>query len=228
MELLVQSFNAGAEGLMLKRLDGSAAYEPSRRSEAWIKIKRDYCEGLRDSVDVVPIGAWHGQGRKVKWFSPFLLAVWDPEAEEFQSLCRCMSGFTDEFYADAKERLSKTIIPGPKPYYNTGERPSVWFEPTEVWELRGADLTVSPVHCAAVGRVHPQRGLGMRFPRFIRLRPDKRPEDASTPEQLAALFHKQTRKATAVAGVGVVAHREQQQQQRGRGVAEGGEEDQDD
>lgn len=51
-------------------------------------------------------------GLQVKWFSPFLLAVWDPEAEEFQSLCRCMSGFTDEFYADAKERLSKTIIPG--------------------------------------------------------------------------------------------------------------------
>ncbi len=51
-------------------------------------------------------------GLQVKWFSPFLLAVWDPVAEEFQSLCRCMSGFTDEFYAEAKERLSKTIIPG--------------------------------------------------------------------------------------------------------------------
>lgn len=52
-------------GLMLKRLDAGSGYEPSRRSEAWTKLKRDYCEGLRDSVDVVPIGAWHGQGRKV-------------------------------------------------------------------------------------------------------------------------------------------------------------------
>ena len=61
---------------------------------------RDYCEGLRDSLDLVVIGAWQGQGRKVKWFSPFLLAAWDPETEEYQSVCRCMSGFTDAFYAD--------------------------------------------------------------------------------------------------------------------------------
>ncbi|KXZ42596.1 hypothetical protein GPECTOR_132g608 [Gonium pectorale] len=128
-------------------------------------IKRDYCEGLRDSVDVVPIGAWYGQGRKVKWFSPFLLAVYDPVSETFQSLCRCMSGFSDEFYTAARERLGAQIIPGPKPYYDTGERPSVWFEPTEVWELRGADLTLSPVHRAAAGRLHPGRGVGLRFPR---------------------------------------------------------------
>lgn len=69
---------------------------------------------------------------QVKWFSPFLLAVYDRHSETFQSLCRCMSGFTDDFYAAAKERLSASIIPGPKPYYNTGESPSVWFEPTEV------------------------------------------------------------------------------------------------
>jgi DNA ligase-1 len=42
-----------------------------------------------------------------------------------------------------------------------------------------------------VGMVHPQRGLSMRFPRFIRKRPDKRLSDATTPQQLAALFRKQ-------------------------------------
>ena len=61
---------------------------------------RDYCEGLRDSLDLVVIGAWYGQGRKVKWFSPFLLAAWDPDTEEYQSVCRCMSGYTDAFYAE--------------------------------------------------------------------------------------------------------------------------------
>jgi DNA ligase-1 len=79
---------------------------------------------------------------QVKWFSPFLLAVYDRQSESFQSLCRVMSGFTDEFYAAAKDRLSASIIPGPKPYYNTGESPSVWFEPTEVsevaWDLASA------------------------------------------------------------------------------------------
>ena len=61
---------------------------------------RDYCEGLRDSLDLVPIGAWYGQGRKTGWFSPFLLAAWDLDKEEFQSVCRCMSGFTDAFYTE--------------------------------------------------------------------------------------------------------------------------------
>lgn len=51
-------------------------------------------------MDLVPIGAWHGNGRKVGWFSPFLLAAYDPDTEEFQSVCRCMSGYTDAFYAE--------------------------------------------------------------------------------------------------------------------------------
>ena len=67
---------------------------------------RDYCEELRDSLDLVPIGAWHGNGRKVGWFSPFLLAAYDPDTEEFQSVCRCMSGYTDAFYAEVGARPS--------------------------------------------------------------------------------------------------------------------------
>jgi len=73
----------------------------------------------------------------------------------------------------------------------TGERPPYWFRPCEVWEIRGADVTVSPVHRSSVGLVHPERGLSLRFPRFIRKRPDKRLADATTPEQLAAIFKKQ-------------------------------------
>ena len=48
----------------------------------------------------MPIGAWHGNGRKVGWLSPFLLAAWDPVSEQYQSVCRCMSGFTDAFYTE--------------------------------------------------------------------------------------------------------------------------------
>lgn len=115
---LLHALSSGAEGLMLKELDGpSSGYESSKRSDHWLKIKSDYCDDLHDSLDVVPIGAWRGNGRKVKWFSPFLVAIWDPKAEEFQSICRCMSGFTDAFYTDATARLSEKIIPGPKAYY---------------------------------------------------------------------------------------------------------------
>lgn len=118
----------------------------------------------------VPIGAWYGNGRKAGWYSPFLLACWDPEAEEFQSVCRVMSGFSDAFYTASKERFSsKHLLSGPKPYYNTGESPDVWFEAVEVWEIRGADITLSPVHKSAVGKLHGSRGCSLRFPRFIQV-----------------------------------------------------------
>ena len=65
--------------------------------------------------------------------------------------------------AQATATLKATSIPGPKPYYITDESPDVWFEPTEVWEIRGAALTISPVHKAAVGPVHPDRGISLRL-----------------------------------------------------------------
>eukprot|EP00884_Botryococcus_braunii_P017318 jgi/Botrbrau1/426/Bobra.110_2s0076.1 len=193
-EFLQEAFAEGAEGLMLKALDEGASYQPSKRSESWLKIKKDYCEDLRDSLDLVPIGAWYGNGRKVGWFSPFLMAAWDPDSETFQSVCRCMSGFTDAFYTAATERLGARKIPARKPYYVTAESPDVWFEPSEVWELRGADLTISPVHKAAVGRIHPDRGISLRFPRFIRTREDKSVEEASDPDMISLMFSQQTRR----------------------------------
>ena len=57
-----------------------------------------------------------------------------------------------------------------------------------------SDLTISPVHMAAAGLVHPSRGISMRFPRFLQVRTDKNAEDASGPSEIAQLFHKQTRK----------------------------------
>eukprot|EP00775_Hariotina_reticulata_P004079 gene4079-4326_t len=183
---------AGSEGLMLKLLDGpGSVYQPAKRGLSWLKLKKDYLEGLADSIDVVPIGAWQGQGRKVNWFSPFLLAVYDSDTETYQSLCRCMSGFTDEFYAAATARLGALALPGGpsgKPiYYDTREQCSVWFPPNEVWELRGADLSISPVHRAAAGRLHAEKGLGLRFPRFLRVRADKHPEEASGPDLVEQL-----------------------------------------
>ena len=66
----------------------------------------------------------------------------------------------------ATARLKARQLPGRKPYFNTGESPDLWFEPGEVWEIRGADLTISPVHMSAVGRLHPSRGVSMRYTRF--------------------------------------------------------------
>lgn len=79
------------------------------------------------------------------------------------------------------------------PYYRTGEVPDMWFSPELVWEIKGADFTVSPVHHAAIGLVHPSRGISVRFPRFIRSVSDREPDECSTAADIADLFSLQTR-----------------------------------
>eukprot|EP00045_Choanoeca_perplexa_P016616 m.225524 g.225524 ORF g.225524 m.225524 type:complete len:1472 (+) comp17310_c0_seq1:157-4572(+) len=173
-----------------------STYQPSKRCENWLKVKKDYIEGLGDSLDLVVIGAWWGNGRKATWFSPFLLACYNPDTEELESVCKVMSGFTDEFY---KKMTAKFKQPehqcSKKAYYNVsdGMTPSLWLEPLEVWEIRGADLTVSPVHRAAAGCIpdRPDAGVSLRFPRFIRKRPDKTFEEATTSHQIASMYHQQ-------------------------------------
>ena len=188
-ELLLEALAGKAEGLMIKSL--SSRYECMHRSTSWLKLKKDYIEDdseLGDTYDCRVLGAWWGNGRKAGWYSPFLVAVYDEDAETWQSLARVMSGFTDEFYRDATARLSKTVVEA-KPFdYDTVETPPVWFETQEIWEIRGADLQLSPVHRAAAGSVDDSRGVGLRFPRFVRTRPDKGLEDATTAADIAALY----------------------------------------
>ena len=56
---LNESVAAGTEGLIVKSMDST--YEPSKRSVNWLKLKKDYLEGVGDTFDVVVIGAWHGR-----------------------------------------------------------------------------------------------------------------------------------------------------------------------
>lgn len=189
--LLEDALENKAEGVMIKALD--SPYDPNKRSNKWIKLKRDYCSDLSDTIDVCVIGAWHGNGRKAGWYSPFLMAVYDEGTQTFQSLCRVMSGFSDEFYKNTTERLSKTVLES-KPFdVMTGENPAVWFGTREVWEIRGAELQISPVHASAMGQVHEGKGLGLRFPRFLRTRDDKSPEDATTSDDIVAMYMKQNK-----------------------------------
>ena len=119
---LQEAVHGGAEGLMVKLLgnqDGDSLqstnsenvppslpclYESGTRSATWLKLKRDYVSGFADTIDVVPIGAWYGNGRKAekKFLSPVLLAVYDEDDGVFRSISRCMS-FTDDVYTATRE-----------------------------------------------------------------------------------------------------------------------------
>ena len=179
-----------------------STYEPDKRLDSWLKVKKDYNSSY-DTLDLIPIAAWHGQGRKAKWWSPILLAVRNPSTGSLEAVTKCISGFTDKFYAANKEKYaegSQNIIPRPGYVEYDGGHPDVWFEPQEVWEMAFADITLSPTYAAAKGLVSEERGLSMRFPRFLKVREDKGVEEASTAEFLAGLWFKQEDKGKG--GVG--------------------------
>ena len=172
-----------------------ATYEPDKRLESWLKVKKDY-DTSTDTLDLIPVGGWHGQGRKSKWWSPILLAIRDPDSGMLQAVTKCMSGFTDAFYIANRAKYdpgSPNVIARPSYVEYVGE-PDVWFEPQEVWELVFADVTLSPTYTAAIGLVSEDRGLSLRFPRFLKVREDKSIEDASDTAFLAELWRKQESK----------------------------------
>ena len=170
-----------------------ATYEPDKRLDSWLKVKKDYATSA-DTIDLIPVAGWHGQGRKAKWWSPILLACRDPESGALQVVTKCISGFTDKFYQANKEKYSEDgeNTHGSKPsYVEYGGHPDVWFEPQEVWEMAFADITLSPTYTAAIGLISEERGLSMRFPRFLKVREDKSIDEASTSDFLASLYRKQ-------------------------------------
>ncbi|PGH18900.1 hypothetical protein AJ80_04318 [Polytolypa hystricis UAMH7299] len=190
--------NSTAKEKSQRRRPLLSTYEPDKRLESWLKVKKDY-NAASDTLDLIPIAAWHGQGRKAKWWSPILLAVRNPETGSLEAVTKCISGFTDKFYQANKDKYTEdteNVISRPS-YVEYGSEPEVWFEPQEVWEVAFADITLSPTYTAAIGLVSEERGLSLRFPRFLKVREDKSIEEASTPDFLANLWRKQTERQQA-------------------------------
>lgn len=188
-----KALEANCEGLMVKVLKDP--YEPGKRSAGWFKLKKDYEKGLTDSLDLVPIGAYTGKGKRTGLYGAYLLACYDPNTEEYQSICKIGTGFSEEDLAKFHEMLSKYAIPHKPTYFSIPDKPDlvpdVYFDPKVVWEVLAADLSLSPVHRAAFGRLQDDRGIALRFPRFIRVREDKDATDATSAETVVDMYRNQ-------------------------------------
>jgi DNA ligase 1 len=192
-----EAIENGCEGLVVK--DPASPYRAGAREFAWIKLKREYRSELTDTIDLPVIGAFHGKGRRAGTFGTFLLAANDARRELFTSVAKVGTGFSDEDL----EKLPRLL----KPYESrvrpanveSNMEPDVWFRPHVVLEVIASELTLSPVHTAAMGRIRPGAGMSLRFPKFTgKVRDDKRPEDATTVDEIVAMYNRQLKKISVV------------------------------
>ncbi|KAG5979639.1 hypothetical protein E4U54_006901, partial [Claviceps lovelessii] len=161
-------------------------------------VKKDYLAGVGDSLDLVVLGAYHGRGKRTSVYGAFLLACYNPATDSYETVCNIGTGFSEQVLEELHAQLSQIVIDRPKPFYShstvSQHQPDVWFEPRYVWEVKTADLTLSPRYKAGCKEgVDPagDKGISLRFPRFIKMREDKKPDEATSSRQVADMYRKQ-------------------------------------
>ncbi|HKU28413.1 MAG TPA: hypothetical protein VJQ54_23295 [Candidatus Sulfotelmatobacter sp.] len=160
--LFTASQERGNEGLMIKDL--ASTYSPGKRGKAWLKMKRELA-----TLDVVVTAVEYGHGKRIGVLSDYTFAVWD--GDKLVNIGKAYSGLTDSEIAEmTKWFLEHTIE-------DQGLRLSV--EPKVVLEVAFNNMMESDRH---------ESGYALRFPRIVRLRPDKSAEEADTIETVRKIF----------------------------------------
>jgi DNA ligase-1 len=190
-----KTLESGSEGVMCKSVKDDSVYQAGARGWLWIKYKRDYRSEMTDTVDLVVVGAFHGRGKRAGTYGAFLLAAYNPVKELFETITKVGTGFTDADLKKLPKMLKKHKIGHKNPRVTSTLDVDVWFEPSVVIEIRGAELTLSPVHTCAMNVIREKSGLAIRFPRFTgKYRIDKSAEDASTTDELVEMYRSQLKR----------------------------------
>jgi len=168
-ELFAAAQERGNEGLMIKDLN--SPYNPGKRGKSWLKMKRELA-----TLDVVVTAVESGHGKRIRVLSDYTFAVWDATKDRLLNIGKAYSGLTDAEIAEmTKWFLAHSIE-------DQGFRRIV--EPKIVLEVAFNNMMRSDRH---------ESGYALRFPRIVRLRPDKSPEDADTIERAKEIYGKQAK-----------------------------------
>jgi len=156
----------GNEGLMFKRSD--SPYAPGRRGKWWLKLKREL-----STLDCVVVAVEWGHGKRAQVLSDYTFAVWGPDG--LVPIGKAYGGLTDVEIAEMTawyqaHRLPEDEAKRAYAHFRFG-RGEIPVEPTVVVEIAFDVIMRSPRH---------KSGYALRFPRIVRLRPDKAAADADT------------------------------------------------
>lgn len=180
-DLIKKYLSEGLEGALIKKID--APYKAGARGYHWVKYKKTTEEGVADTIDCLVMGVNRGKGKRAGFgVGAFLVGIKD--GSKFKTTSRIGTGLTDEQWRELDVR-SKSLETEDKPEeYDVDKNlvPHAWMKPSLVVEILADEITKSPIHTA---------GLALRFPRLIRFRDEKGPQETTTIGELAKLYKMQ-------------------------------------
>ena len=170
-QIYKEALKAGHEGLMVK--NPHSVYSPGKRGKNWIKKKP-----LMETLDLVVVGAEWGFGRRANLIGSYTVACYDPETDRFLQVGKVGTGLTDDQLKELTEMLSD-LMEGVEAGGVFAVRPKI------VLEIAFEEIQKSPNY---------NSGFALRFPRFIRIRDDKDPEEADTIQRIEKVYSQQLKR----------------------------------
>jgi DNA ligase-1 len=183
VEFFQEAREQGTEGIIAKSIKENSIYQAGNRGFLWIKLKGLEGGKLKDSIDVVLIGAFYGRGRRSGVFGTYIGAVFNKKNDSFIAFTRIASGWTDTIMEELMEK-TKPLKQSTKPKDVICEdEPDIWLKPEIIIEITGDEITISEKFSTL--------GYSMRFPVFQRFRPDKGISDITSVEEIIHLYETQ-------------------------------------